>query len=196
MGLSHSLKPEHGQTLIEMAARAIDEGLAENELEVDPAAFDPSLAEIGGSFVSLHRNSELLGCIGTLDPQHPLICDVAANAFGAAFRDPRLPAVTRQDLAELRISVAVVGPLTPLAAHSYDDLLDQLVPHIDGLVVSVGRSRATFLPSVWQQAPDPSRFVALLWVKGGFDPRSWPRGVRLHRYRTTVFTADSLFTGD
>ena len=194
MGRSHSLKPEHGQTLVEMAARAIDEGLAENELDVDPAAFDPSLAEIGGSFVSLHRNGELLGCIGTLDPQRPLISDVAATACGAAFQDPRLPSVACHPAGVPSMLPSAAGPLTPLAARSYDDLLDQLVPHVDGLVVSVGRSRATFLPYVWEQNTHPSRFVALLWVKGGFDPRSWPRGVRLHRYRTTVFTADSLFT--
>ena len=181
---------EEGRTLLEVAAAAVEHGLSdEAELRVDPSGFAPPLDQTGGSFVSLHRETELLGCVGTLEPSRPLICDVAFNAHGAAFRDPRLPSVTPADFSTMTIDVAVVGPLVPVVAGSYDELIDGLDPEVDGIVVSVAKSRATFLPAVWAQLPEPEQFLAALWAKAGLDRLAWPRDIRIDRYRTRVFAS-------
>ena len=60
-------------------------------------------------------------------------------------------------------------------------LLDALVPFEDGLILSCGRARATFLPSVWEQLPDPAEFVAHLKRKAG-----WPADFGLIRCAANV----------
>ena len=75
--------------------------------------------------------------------------DVAANAAGAAFGDPRLPPVTWSDYEVMTVKVSVLGPLTPVPVRSADELHRTVRPHRDGLLITDGRRRATFLPSVW-----------------------------------------------
>jgi AMMECR1 domain-containing protein len=48
-------------------------------------------------------------------------------------------------------------------------LLGKLVPFEDGLIISDGLRRATFLPSVWAQLPDKSHFVEHLMQKAASD---------------------------
>jgi AmmeMemoRadiSam system protein A len=113
--------------------------------------------------------------------------DVAANAAGAAFADPRLPAVTRDDFAEMSVKVSVLGPLERLAVGSIDELRSVLHVGTDGLLIIDGRRRATFLPSVWDQAPTVDNFLALLWDKAGLRRAQWPRRLDLYRYETQEF---------
>ena len=63
-----------------------------------------------------------------------------------------------------------------------DDLLRQLRPGIDGLVLESGRCRGTFLPAVWQTLPEPSQFLNQLKVKAGLHPDTWPDDARVMRY--------------
>lgn len=61
-------------------------------------------------------------------------------------------------------------------------LLDQLQPGRDGLVLQAGARRATFLPAVWEQLPDPETFLDALLQKAGLAPGSWPDGLQAWRY--------------
>lgn len=196
MERSPSLSAEEGRSLLGIAAAAVRHGLVrETVIPVDAADFPAPMASVGASFVSLHRDSKLLGCIGTLEPERPLVCDVAANAHRAAFEDPRLPAVTHADVDHMTIEVSVLGAIVALPASSYDDLVDGLEPSVDGLVVSVSGRKATFLPAVWSQLPEPDRFVAALWDKAGLAARAWPRRVAVERYRTLAFEASGSELG-
>jgi AMMECR1 domain-containing protein len=57
-----------------------------------------------------------------------------------------------------------------------------LRPEHDGLVIATGAGRATFLPAVWDQLPDPGDFVDRLWRKAGLEPGTWPIDIRTWRY--------------
>lgn len=149
------------------------------ELVLEP----PALQRPGASFVTLKRDRLLRGCIGTLEPSRALAADVVENAYAAACRDPRFPAVQIHELAGLQVSVATLGPHEPLHARSWDALLAVLRPGIDGLVVRSGSRRATFLPAVWEQLPEPADFIDALWQKARLSPRSWPEQLELSRYR-------------
>ena len=61
---------------------------------VDPEQFGGGLTAVRACFVTLRIGDQLRGCIGRLDPDGPLICGVARNAYAAAFQDPRFDAVT------------------------------------------------------------------------------------------------------
>jgi AMMECR1 domain-containing protein len=62
------------------------------------------------------------------------------------------------------------------------DALARLRPGIDGLVLSYGRRRATFLPQVWESLPEPRQFIAQLKLKAGLPADFWHAEIRLARY--------------
>ncbi len=148
------------------------------------------LDEPGASFVTLRDGERLLGCIGSLEPRQSLLDDVTDNALGAAFRDPRLPALTLDEFARMRVHISVLTPATSFPASSFADLRARVRPGTDGLVVSSGRNRATFLPSVWEQLATPDAFLAQLWRKAGLPAEAWPAGIAIERYATFEFGDD------
>lgn len=169
---------------LRIAVRAVEEPLRTgNRWLPDPRELDGQLAEPGACFVTLRRDGRLLGCIGSLVPHRLLGIDVAHNAAAAAFDDPRLPAVTVDDVPAMHVHVSVVGELEPLDVDGWHDLAARLRPGVDGLLVADDRHRATFLPSVWDQLDDPAAFLDALWTKARLVPRSWPPGLQASRYR-------------
>ncbi|MGC9456999.1 MAG: AmmeMemoRadiSam system protein A [Halothiobacillaceae bacterium] len=140
----------------------------------------------GASFVTLHKQDRLRGCIGSLEARRPLGLDVIHNAFDAAFRDPRFPPLMAEELPQLSLLVSVLGPMTPMAIQDAAELRQQLTPGRDGLVIATpdGASQATFLPSVWQQLPEPENFVGQLLRKAGL-PADYSGPLKAWRYPVT-----------
>ena len=64
-----------------------------------------------------------------------------------------------------------------------------LEPDRDGLILSVGKRRALFLPSVWRHLPDARAFVRHLIAKAGLAPNRWPDGLEARRFRVESFGA-------
>ena len=142
----------------------------------------PWMAEPGASFVTLTRQGELRGCIGTLEAHRPLGQDVRENALAAAFRDPRFMPLARAEYDDVRVEVSVLSPHEALAVGSEKDALAVLRPGIDGVVFEYAHYRSTFLPQVWEQLPDPAEFMAHLKRKAGVPKEFWADSVRLSRY--------------
>ncbi|HZN19212.1 MAG TPA: AmmeMemoRadiSam system protein A [Micromonosporaceae bacterium] len=180
------LAPYHGQALAALVARAVADRLAGRPVDGRPPA-SAVLRALGASFVTLELAGALRGCIGTLEASRPLYVDAVRNALRAMV-DPRLPPVVADEWPELDISVTVLSAPQALPADSRDRLVAALRPGVDGLVLSDGRQRATFLPAVWHKLADPDRFVEALLDKGGWNPRGWPEGIRAQRYTAAEFT--------
>jgi hypothetical protein len=168
--------------LLELARAAIAVGRDAPWLGPDLAGLPPELRAPGASFVTLHRRGALRGCIGSLEPHRPLAEDVAGNARAAAFDDPRFSPVARDEVPELDLEISVLSPLSPLPAASEAELLAALRPRVDGLVLVDGRHRATFLPAVWQQLPEPRQFLAHLKHKAGLPTDYWSPTLHFLRY--------------
>lgn len=149
---------------------------------------EPAFAQVRNCFVTLLHNGTLRGCIGSLSPRRPLAEDVTANAHSAAFRDPRFPAVTAVELPDIEVQLSILSPQQPLAVSSKAELLDVLEPCVDGLTLEDGTRRATFLPKVWEQLPDPAAFVQQLQAKAGLAPDHWSATLRIWRYRAENFS--------
>jgi hypothetical protein len=62
------------------------------------------------------------------------------------------------------------------------DALAQLRPNMDGVIFTAGSRRATFLPQVWEQLPEPADFMARLKQKAGLPANYWGPDIRLERY--------------
>ncbi|MEO8755635.1 MAG: AmmeMemoRadiSam system protein A, partial [Casimicrobiaceae bacterium] len=118
------------------------------------------LAAPGATFVTLRRDGELRGCIGSVSAWRSLGDDVRANAIAAAFRDPRFEPLSMAEFATTAIEVSLLGPTEPLRVVDEDDALARLRPGVDGVILQCGRKRATFLPQVWEQLPEARDFLA------------------------------------
>jgi len=170
-------------TLIEVARASISHGLSHREpLRVDPSSFDDALSCQGASFITLKIEGQLRGCIGRIQSSVPLVCSVAHNAYAAAFDDPRFEPLTSTEFARINIHISVLSEPEPVTFDDEDDLLRQLRPGVDGLVLESGRCRGTFLPAVWETLPEPKRFLDQLKVKAGLHPDAWPTDARVLRY--------------
>lgn len=185
------LTGEDRTRLLDIARHTVAEGVRTGRRPPPPSAagVSPRLRAPGASFVTLERDGRLLGCIGTLEAHRPLAVDVAANAYAAAFEDPRLPPVTAADLPHMDVKISVLGPLEPVPAATPGELLEAVEPHRHGLVIAAGAHRGTFLPAVWKQIPDPGAFLAHLLAKAGLPPDRWPRDARAWRYEVTELTS-------
>ncbi len=180
--LSESPSLPEGRALSE--GRSLSEGPAEGPADgpdPDDAKSDPLRAP-GASFVTLERRSRLRGCVGSLRAAHPLYLDVVRNARRAMV-DPRLPPVDRSDWPELDVKVSVLTAPVVIQVLGLPELLGALRPGVDGLLLTDGARRATFLPAVWQRLSEPAEFVAALLRKGGWTDGEWPGTMTAHRYR-------------
>lgn len=169
-----------GTTLLCLARAAIARhfGLA----YATPAGDLSELHQPGATFVTLTQQGQLRGCIGSLEAWRPLATDIEANALAAALRDPRFKPLTAAELPRTRIEVSLLTPAESMSFRDEADALAQLRPGIDGIIFSAGRRRATFLPQVWEQLPEPGEFMAHLKQKAGLPAAYWGSDVELQRY--------------
>lgn len=141
-----------------------------------------------GCFVTLHKNGDLRGCIGTLEQDMPLQQAIPYFARAAAFQDPRFPPLSARELPDCIISISLLSEREPLPAATREELLAALIPFTDGLWLSDGYHRSTFLPAVWRQLPDKNDFLHHLLLKGGWSSSGWPSQMKAWRYHSLEFS--------
>ena len=161
--------------------------------ELPPPNFEAAgkLDDLGASFVTLEKGGRLRGCIGSLSPARPLGEDVAHNALAAAFEDHRFPRMSLEELGETDVEVSVLGspqPLVPTGTPlAEEQVLDALVPGVDGVILRWKGHSATFLPQVWSSLPDPQQFLAQLKAKAGLPPDFWAEDMEILTYPVTAY---------
>ena len=171
------------QKLLDVAAESIRSGLTSGEhMNVATSSYSEALRETRSSFVTLEKKGALRGCIGSLEATRPIVVDVAHNAFEAAFKDPRFPALAEAEFENLDIHLSLLTVPENMIISSEADLLEQLRPGIDGLVIGEGVRRATFLPSVWESLPEPKEFLSHLKSKAGLSADYWSPALFAKRY--------------
>lgn len=184
---------ETGPILLDLARAAIARQLGIHYPEPDCNG-NPVLSELGATFVTLMQNGDLRGCIGSLEAKRPLGEDVMANAVNAAFHDPRFTPLKDEELKVTEVEVSLLSPMEPIAFASEQDALRQLRPGIDGVVLAFVQYRATFLPQVWEQLPEPQAFLARLKHKAGLPEHFWSPEIKLYKYTVTKWK-ESDFRG-
>jgi AmmeMemoRadiSam system protein A len=135
-----------------------------------------------GAFVTLHRHSELRGCIGHVDPDEPLGHVISRCAMAAAAADPRFPPVVAAELNEIAIELSILGPLELVTT------LEDIEVGRHGLVIESGWNRGLLLPQVateWRW--DRVAFVAQTCRKAGLQADAWRKGATMWRFEAVVF---------
>ncbi|MCD6258728.1 MAG: AmmeMemoRadiSam system protein A [Helicobacteraceae bacterium] len=144
---------------------------------------EPLLSEEGASFVTLHKDGTLHGCIGSIIAHRPLFDDLVSNTLSAAFHDPRFPPLKQEELSSLDIEVSVLTPPEEIGYDDYEDLCKKVVVGKDGLILQHGVHQGTFLPQVWEQLPNVFEFLEHLSYKAGSSPDIYALHPKILRYR-------------
>ena len=130
---------------------------------------DP-LRQPAATFVTLHTDGKLHGCIGSVEPRLPMAWDVAKNAIAAARHDPRFPVLRPDELDRTEVEISILSPLQEVPYTTLADLLTKIRPGVDGVMVERGWQRGLLLPQVWEQIPDPREFLGHVALKAGASP--------------------------
>lgn len=182
--------PQDRKLLLQTAKESIAYSLHNSGkiMSVQLQNFPEHLQQQRACFVTLHLNNKLRGCIGSLQAHQPLIIDVIYNASNSALHDPRFTPVTLQEYPHLQLDISILSQPSTMYFTSEDDLLAQLQPGIDGLILSDLGRRATFLPSVWEQLADKKEFLAHLKAKAGLPTTYWSETIKIEKYHAELIS--------
>ncbi|OGV64547.1 MAG: hypothetical protein A3K18_33840 [Lentisphaerae bacterium RIFOXYA12_64_32] len=174
--------------LLDLARRSIVAKLKGESLPKLPTYSDVLLQKLG-CFVTLQKNGQLRGCIGTIYPVYPLAQAIQQNALSAAFNDTRFSPVEPAEMEHIDVEISVLTLPVEVKWQTPDDLLNQLFPRLHGVVLSQGPRRSTYLPQVWDQIPDKVQFLTQLCLKGGMPKDAWrdPTKTKIEIYEAYVF---------
>jgi len=161
--------------LLKLARKSIESKFSDKK-----HIFDSILNEVShlnkkqGVFVTLHKKGELRGCIGIPEPVMPLGDAIINAAKSAAFHDSRFPAVTQDEIKEIKIEISVLTVPKKLSVEKPDDLLDKIHIGKDGLIIRSIYGSGLLLPQVAaQQGWNTTEFLEYLCLKAGLPNNAW-----------------------
>ena len=177
------IKEYYSDFILKLVKIIIESKFSKQQIEIKyPMVFD----EVGACFVTIEKQGQLRGCIGSVDAYQPLIQDIIDHASDAAFNDKRFAPVTFDELEHLSFSVSLLSKHTPIDFLNEDELMDKLVPLEDGLIIKDDNYRAIYLPSVWEQIPDKRIFLTSLKVKAGMSPDYFSKSLKAFKFKTVL----------
>ena len=155
-------KAEKSDAFVRLARASVEAWVLEGRRVPVPAGLpEEMLTRRAGTFVSLHKNGRLRGCIGTIAATRESIAEeIIRNAISACSRDPRFSPVTPDELNSLEISVDVLGEPEPVASP------DALDVKRYGVIVSHGMKRGLLLPDL-DGVDTVEEQIAIARQKGG-----------------------------
>jgi AmmeMemoRadiSam system protein A len=172
--MADTLTNEERKLLLLLARQAIEISVrGENLPPLENFKLTDKLKQKGATFVTLTKAGNLRGCIGALEPYLPLAEDVREHAVAAATQDYRFSPLQVDELTDLKIEISRLTSPQALDYRDAEDLIRQLKPGIDGVILRDGGHRATFLPQVWKKIPDPGQFLSHLCNKMGVHGDLW-----------------------
>ena len=164
--------------IVELAVKAINAFVKEEKKIEPPTILSDEMKEKAGVFVSIHRGGALMGCIGTMVPTRANVAEeVIANAIAAASQDPRFPPVTEKELAELSISVDILGKPEKVKDVS------QLNVKKYGVIVESGGKKGLLLPDI-EGVNTPEQQIEVCKKKAWIDERE---NVEIYRFEVRIF---------
>jgi len=180
------VEPDQGAALVRYAREAIAEALGGPRARAPEGAW---CERDGAVFVTLrHKNGDLHGCVGSLEPRRSLAVDVRENALASALEDPRAPAIELEDIGNLEVEVSVLSALERISAKDESEAVARIGGLRGGVVIRMRGRRATFLPQMWERIPDAKEFWLQLKRKAGIADDAWEQNTEVFHYTVQKFT--------
>lgn len=185
---SEFIKKYFSKFVIDICKTSIQAGLNKETPRLAKVA--PVFDEMGACFVTLEKNGKLRGCIGSIIAHRPLILDLVKNAQSAAFSDPRFEPLGKNEFDDLSIDVSLLSAPEKMEFKDEADLLEQIKPFVDGIIIKDKGYQAVYLPSVWEQLPDKSLFLDSLKIKAGMPPKHFSNTFEAYRFTTEYIKSE------
>lgn len=189
--LPYGLTQQDIDQLFRIARTALHKTTVEGEHDwlPDLEQLPEALRRPAATFVTLHTDGQLHGCIGSVIARLPMAVDVAKNAIAAARYDPRFPPLRPDELDRTEVEISILTPLQEVSYTSVADLLGKIRPGVDGVMVARGWQRGLLLPQVWEQIPDPEAFLAHVALKAGASPDIYLHpDAKVYKFQVHSFT--------
>ena len=180
---------EAGRKLLAIARGAISQQVGTGAAAGDEERW---LSQTAATFVTVMKEGQLRGCMGSLQAVRRLRDDIRENALAAAFRDPRFPAITAEEWPNCSLEVSLLSQSKAIRFADEPDLLAQVRAGEDGIILEHDGKRGTFLPQVWEALPDKQRFFAELKRKAGIPPETGLARCKVRRYRVAKWKEEPL----
>lgn len=174
--------------VLKIAREAIETYVKTGRKPAVPTKYPKELDEKRGVFVTVYtKPKELRGCIGFPYPQMSLIKGLIAASVEAC-RDPRFPALAEKELSGVWIEVSILTKPEPVEFKDSKDLLTNLRPGKDGLIIQKDGCSALYLPQVWEEIPRKEDFMSSLSMKAGLLPDEWrDPSAKFYRFQVEAF---------
>ena len=171
--------------LFTLARQSIETALGLRS-QIDPFP-DEFLTEMAAVFVTLKIDEDLRGCIGSVQAVESLHDAIVHSAYSAAFRDPRFPALRKEEYPHIDLEISVLSPFRKIPNP------EEVVPGVHGLMITQGYHRGLLLPQVATEYNwDRETFLGYTCDKAGLPFDAWK-----HPNTTIeVFTADVISEKD
>ncbi|MBP8613746.1 MAG: AmmeMemoRadiSam system protein A [Firmicutes bacterium] len=133
-----------------------------------------------GVFVTIHKEGDLRGCIGTTEPTQSNIAEeIVINAINAATRDPRFHPISRDELGALEYSVDILSEPVKVTD------LSELDPKVYGVICEKGNRRGLLLPDL-PGVDTVSEQLSIAKRKAGIDP--YDKDVTIYKFTVKRYT--------
>ena len=187
MSYPHVLAIDEQRELLRIARATLKEHARSGKLPPGKPHRDRLLVP-AAVFVTLHRDGDLRGCIGTTSPDRPIYRAVQEMAVAAATRDPRFPPVGNDEIQAIDIEISVLGVLQRVASPT------EIVIGRDGVVIEGRGHRGLLLPQVAVESGwDAQSFVERCCQKAGLSRDAWRTGdLEISVFPTQVFSEASI----
>ncbi len=183
MDLTH----QEQSLLLELSKQSIDYGVVYGKpMELDSSIYSKRLRREQATFVTIELNNSLRGCIGQLRPIQPLVNDIVANSFSAAFKDPRFSAVTKNEAKNLNITLSLLNEPKELDFEGKENLFQRINIGSDGVIINDLGKTGVFLPVVWEMFPDPEEFFKKLKEKAGIPSNKWSSTLKVLTFSVDI----------
>lgn len=182
------IKKYFSELVIEICKTSILAGLNKEVTKYGkvPAVFN----ELGACFVTLEKNDDLRGCIGSIIAHRSLFDDLVSNAQNSAFSDPRFQPLKKEEFEGLEIDVSLLSAPEKMSFKDEADLLEQIRPFVDGIIIKDKGYQAVYLPSVWEQLPEKVLFLDSLKIKAGMPPKHFSDSFEAFRFTTEYIKSE------
>ena len=167
--------------LLEHARSALDVTIRQRSAPAPAALPEAAFEQRTGAFVTIRKNKELRGCIGTLSPRSGLLATIADRTRAAVRSDPRFPPLSASDL-PVSLEVSLLTPLRLLSR-------GQSWRPGQGAVLTLGDAGGLLLPHVaTEMGWTREQFLEGLSRKAGLAPEAYrDKRARLYVFEAQVF---------
>lgn len=180
----HNLKnfvKHHHDDLVNVIKSSLRAAEKHRHYRIKRQNYDNYLFNQGASFVTLRLKNNNKIVFGSPYAYKAVAADIADNIYHILSDKKNLKKIKGK---QADLVVELLTEPEEIAFLSYDDLLTQITPDIDGLIIQSGEREGILLPEYWNDAKSKDDFITELKLKAGLSPTYWNDELKIFRFRT------------